>query len=231
MKKVEIIAFDADDTLWANQNYFDEIKDEFCGLMKDYLPAQQISDELYKTEMQNLDLYGYGIKSFVLSMTKTAIRISDNKVSTQVIEQIIDLGTDLLQKPVEVLDGVEEVLDTLNSKYKLVVATKGDLLDQQKKVRRSGLSRYFDHVEVMSDKKTQDYQRLLKNVRYTPNQFLMIGNSLKSDILPVIELGGQAAHVPYHLTWEHEIVDSDTLDKSRFISIARITDILPYLAG
>lgn len=226
-----MIAFDADDTLWANQNYFDEIKDEFCDLMKGYMPAQQVSDELYKTEMQNLELYGYGIKSFVLSMTKTAIRISDNKVPNQTIEKIMDLGTELLQKPIELLDGVEEVLDTLNSKYRLIVATKGDLLDQQKKVKRSGLTQYFEHIEVMSEKRSDDYQRLLKNVGCSSSEFLMIGNSLKSDILPVIEVGGQAAHVPYHLTWEHEVVDSNSLDTSRFISIPRISDILPYLAG
>ena len=181
----KIIAFDADDTLFVNEPYFQEVEHKFCVLMQDYLSIQGLSQELFKTEIENLPLYGYGIKGYILSMIEAAMKISNNTISLEVIEKIIEHGKELLQKPIELIDGVEETLKSLHGKYKLVVATKGDLKDQQSKLHRSGLGHYFHHIEVMSDKQEINYEKLLKRLEIEPKDFLMIGNSLKSDVLPV----------------------------------------------
>ena len=156
--KVKIIAFDADDTLWENESYFQETEAEFCKLLEKYLPSEEISKELFKTEMQNMPIYGYGIKAFTLSLIETALRITNNKAEGEIIEQILNLSKELLNKDVVVLDGVKQVLAELQGKYKLVVATKGDLLDQERKLHKSGLEKYFHHIEIMSDKQIADYQ-------------------------------------------------------------------------
>ena len=204
---LKVIAFDADDTLWVNEPYFLETEERFCSLLEDYLPHHSVRKELFKTEMQNLGLYGYGIKAFVLSMIETAQRISDNKVSGTIIEKIIQLGKDQLDRPVELIDGMEEALHLLKKKYRLVLATKGDLLDQERKLKKSGLETYFHHIEIMSDKQEADYQKLIRHLDISPGEFLMIGNSLKSDALPVLAIGGHAIHIPFHTTWEHERMD------------------------
>lgn len=229
MKNIKVIAFDADDTLWVNEPYFRDIEKEFCNLLKDYMPKNQVSQELLKTEMSNLALYGYGVKGFILSMIETVIRICDNTADNKLILNAIDLGKELLQKPIDLLDGVEEVLASLNGDYKLVLATKGDLLDQERKLSKSGLEKHFHHIEVMSDKKEEDYVKLLKHLECKPENFLMIGNSLKSDILPVLELGSHAIHIPFHTTWIHENIDVK-IDNPRFFEIKRITDIINILS-
>lgn len=228
MDTIKIIAFDADDTLWANESNFQEIEVEYCKLLADYLPAEELSKELFNTEMQNLSIYGFGIKSFTLSMIETALRVSANRISPQLIEQIIGFGKTLLNMPVELLPDVKNVLTTLNGKYKLIVVTKGDLLDQERKLQRSGLQKYFDHVEIMSDKQVQDYKRLLDQLACEPHEFLMIGNSMKSDILPVLEVGGYAAYIPFHITWAHEEVE-EPVEHSNFTHLSRLTDILAFL--
>lgn len=202
--KIEFIAFDADDTLWENELYFQEFEQEFCKLLGKYLPVASISDELFKTEMKNLHMYGYGLKSMMLSMIETACRVSASNCEIQCIEEIIRYGQELLQRPVTLLEGVQEILLHLQGRYKLVLATKGDLFDQKRKVVNSGLQDYFCHIEIMSDKKCADYQKLLAHLGCKPENFLMVGNSAKSDILPVLELGGCAAHIPHHITWAHE---------------------------
>lgn len=224
----KIIAFDADDTLFVNEPYFQETEHKFCELMSDYLSQQGLSQELFKIEIQNLDLYGYGIKGYVLSMIEAAIKISNNTISIEVIEKIIEYGKELLQKPIELLDDVEQTLQALHGKYKLVVATKGDLKDQRSKLHRSGLGNYFHHIEVMSDKQEVDYTDLIKRLDITPNEFFMIGNSLKSDVLPVLNIGGHAVHVPFHTTWEHEKINH-TIDHPNFKTVEKISDILPFL--
>jgi putative hydrolase of the HAD superfamily len=211
MKNIKVIAFDADDTLWVNEPYFQEVERKFCELLEDYLSQHHISQELFKTEMKNLAHYGFGVKSFILSMIETAISISNRTISMEVIEKIINYGKGLLDQPIELLDGVKEVLEDLHHKYRLVVATKGDLLDQERKLQRSRLSGYFHHIEIMSDKKESDYQKLLKHLDVPPENFLMIGNSIKSDILPVLNLGGYAVHVPFHTTWAHEHIDHEII--------------------
>ena len=200
----KVIAFDADDTLWINEPYFQETEKKFCALLEDYLPHHAVAQELFKTEIENLALYGYGVKGFMLSMVETALRVTNNTVSLETIEKAIQYGKDLLGKPIELLDGVEEVLHSLKNKYRLVVVTKGDLLDQERKLKRSGLEHYFHHIEIMSDKQETDYQKLIKHLDIPPDEFLMIGNSLKSDVMPVLAIGGHAVHIPYHTTWAHE---------------------------
>lgn len=228
MKDIKVIAFDADDTLWVNEPYFRETEEKFCSLLEDYMPHHTISQELFKTEIGNLSLYGYGIKGFMLSMIETALRVSDNTVSVKVIEKALTFGKELLAKPIELLDDIHEVLFKLSPQYKLVVATKGDLLDQERKLQNSGLDHYFHHIEVMSDKKEKDYLKLLKHLDIQPNQFLMIGNSLKSDVLPVLELGGHAIHIPFHTTWAHEHVEHN-VHHENFRTCEKAADLLPLL--
>lgn len=225
---ITTIAFDADDTLWINEPYFQAAEKEFCVLLEDYLPQHSVSQELFKTEMKNLHLYGYGVKGFMLCMIETVSKISNDTAPLALINKTIEIGHELLQKPVELLDGVTETLEKLKGKYKLVVATKGDLLDQERKLKKSGLQEYFHHIEIMSDKKESDYLKLLKHLDCQSENFLMLGNSIKSDILPVLEIGGSAAHIPYHVTWSHEQHDL-TLEHPNFMELERINDILNYL--
>lgn len=221
-----IIGFDADDTLWVNEPYFQDTEKQFCELLAEFHPQGKTSEELFKTEMQNLDLYGYGAKGFMLSMIETALLISDNHVSQATIGKIINLGKDLLQKPVVLLDDVQQVLECLHAKgIKLVVATKGDLLDQERKLRKSNIEQYFHHVEVMSDKKESDYLKLLSRLEIEPENFLMIGNSLKSDIIPVLNIGGFGIHVPYHTIWQHEKTEQPN-HRDNFMEIAHISEVL-----
>jgi putative hydrolase of the HAD superfamily len=222
---VQVIAFDADDTMWVNEPYFQETEHKFCALLEDYAPHHTISQELYKTEMNNLALYGYGIKSFVLSMIETASNLTQGTVSLALVDRIIRLGKEMLQKPVELLEGVEEVLQSLHGRFRLVMATKGDLLDQERKLILSGLEHYFHHIEIMSDKKVADYQKLIRHLDCAPPQFIMVGNSIRSDVLPVLEVGAHAIHIPYHTTWVHEEVDHQ-IDSPRFYEFKKISELM-----
>ncbi|TDO28343.1 HAD family hydrolase [Sediminibacterium goheungense] len=228
MNELKVIAFDADDTLWVNEPYFRETEDRFCELLEDYLPHHSVARELLQVEIRNINLYGYGVKGFMLSMIETAMELSQKTIKVDVIEKIIALGKELLEKPIVLLDEVEDVLQTLHGKYKLVVATKGDLLDQERKLRKSGLEHYFHHIEIMSEKKEADYQKLLKHLDIQPTEFMMLGNSLKSDVLPVLELGGHAVHIPYHTTWAHETIDS-TIEHKHFKQVSSIKEVLSFL--
>lgn len=228
MKKV--IAFDADDTLWVNEPLFRRAEEEFCELMVDFLDMETCARKLFEFEMQNLPLYGYGIKPFALSLTEAAIKISRGSVSNDILLKIIEIGKAMLAAPVVVLDEVEEVLSTLSRKhnYKLVMATKGDLLDQERKLEKSGLSHYFHHIEVMSDKKPANYSKLVKHLDIQPEEFIMVGNSVKSDILPVLEIGGTAFHIPFHTTWEHEVV-SEPVVHSNFKQLDTMSELIENL--
>ncbi len=225
---IKVIAFDADDTLWVNEPYFQNTEKKFCWLLETYLPQQDLSRELLKIEIANLALYGYGIKGYILSMIEAALKVSDNTISIEAIEKIIGFGKDLLNEPIELLDNVEEVLEALKDRYRLVVATKGDLLDQERKLKKSGLSHYFHHIEIMSDKGENDYQKLIKHLDIAPAQFMMIGNSVKSDIIPVLNIGGHAIHVPYHTTWAHEHVEAK-LDHENFRQAEHLKEVVPFL--
>tara|TARA_R110000765_G_scaffold62585_4_gene121342 strand:- start:12824 stop:13522 length:699 start_codon:yes stop_codon:yes gene_type:complete len=225
---IHVIGFDADDTLWVNETYFRDTENKFADLLEKYETKNKIDQELFRTEIKNLDLYGYGIKGFMLSMIECALDLSNNEVSSKTIGALLDLGKEMISKPVELLNGVEEVLKSLKDKYRLIVLTKGDLLDQERKLERSGLSEYFHHVEVLSDKKEKNYSDLLEHLQISPSEFLMIGNSLKSDVLPLVEIGARAIHVPFHTTWEHEEV-KEPIENNGYMTISTLTDILKYV--
>ena len=224
----KIIAFDADDTLWHNEPYFDEAQAKFCELFADYASKQEILQLILSYQVKNLPLYGFGIKAFTLSMIDAALELTNHQISGQGIKKIIDIGRDLLQKPVELLPEVEDVLQQLKGKYKLVVATKSDLKDQHRKLHDSGIGHYFHHIEVMSDKKELDYEKMLLRLDIKPEDFIMIGNSLKSDVLPVLNIGGHGYHIAYHTTWEYEKIDFE-IEHDNFKSLEKITDVLPIL--
>jgi putative hydrolase of the HAD superfamily len=227
---IKVIGFDADDTLWVNEPYFKEIETKFCELVSSYVPDKKASEKLFETEINNLNIYGYGVKAFILSLIETAIKVSNSKIPNDTILKIIDLGKELLNKNIELLDGIKTVLDRLSKKdYRLIVATKGDLLDQERKLKKSGLEKYFHHIEIMSDKKESDYLKLIKHLDIHPSEFIMIGNSLKSDILPVLNIGSKAIHIPYHTTWTFEHVSDKELKNNEFLSLDKITEILNFL--
>lgn len=209
---IKVIAFDADDTLWSNEPFFQEVERKYTELLSEYGSSKEISAELFKTEMNNLECLGYGAKAFTISMIETALRVSHQQIPAAMIQQIILLGKSLLEMPIELLPGVEETLKALKAegRYRLVVATKGDLLDQERKLKRSGLTPYFDHIEIMSDKTEKEYTRLLQLLQVSPEEFLMVGNSLKSDIQPVLAIGGYGVHIPFEVMWQHEVVDAFT---------------------
>jgi putative hydrolase of the HAD superfamily len=227
--QIKVIAFDADDTLWVNETYFREAETKFAKLLSNYETENKIDQELFKMEIENLSIYGYGIKGFMLSMVECALKLSNYTISQKTIEKILDIGKEMLEKPIELLDGVEEVLKELNGKYKLIVATKGDLLDQERKLEKSGLLKYFHHIEVMSEKKVPDYQKLVKHLDIPTQELLMIGNSLKSDVLPLVEIGASAIHIPFHTTWAHEEVSQQDALNSEYKTLSSLKEILPLL--
>jgi putative hydrolase of the HAD superfamily len=229
IKKIRVIGFDADDTLWVNEPFYRNTESKFCDLLKSYCSPDEINRQLYKVEVNNLDLYGYGSKAFILSLIETAVLISDGKVTAGEINRILALGKEQINEKNPLMEGVPEVLQVLSAHFRLIVATKGDLLDQERKLKNSGIAGYFHHIEIMSDKTGENYQKLLNHLDIKPEEFLMIGNSLKSDIVPVIKLGGYAIHVPFHVTWLHEEMLPDELPEAHFITIEKLPDIIPML--
>jgi len=227
--KIKIVGFDADDTLWVNETYYRQTEDLFYELLTGFIDPESCGKKLLELEIKNIELYGFGAKSFVLSMIETAIEVSQGKVPAEIIQRIIDLGKEQILKPVILLDDVQQTLEELKHDYRLIVATKGDLLDQERKLNLSGLAAYFHHIEIMSDKKEKNYLDLLQHLDIKPQEFLMIGNSLKSDILPVLTIGGYAVHIPYHTTWIHELVEDENIDNPKFKTIEKVKDILGLL--
>ena len=225
---IKVIAFDADDTLWVNETYFRNAEKEISKLLSNYKISNKIEEEIFKKEIKNLPLYGYGIKGFILSMIEIALEISNYSVSNKVINQILDIGKNMLNKPVELLPNIEKVLNSLSGNYKLIVVTKGDLLDQERKLKKSGLLKYFDSANVISEKKPQDYLKILRDLNIRKDEFLMIGNSLKSDVLPVISIEGKAIHIPFHTTWEHEKIDKNEINTSNYLTLNNVEEILKY---
>lgn len=197
------VAFDADDTLWHNEDLFQDVQRDYEELLLPWADAATVDDRLHEIQMTNLPRFGYGVKSFTLSMIEAAVCISGYEIDADRITAIIDYGKRLLDRPIELIDGVEEVLDALGH-HRLMVITKGDVHDQLAKVAASGLAERFWRVEVVVDKDVGVYGELLERNGIDPARFVMVGNSLRSDVLPVLELGGVAVHVPYHVTWRHE---------------------------
>ncbi|WP_343486710.1 HAD family hydrolase [Allomuricauda sp. d1] len=230
LDSVKVVGFDADDTLWVNETYFRETEERFAELLESFETKNKIDQELFKVEMQNLDLYGYGVKGFILSMIECALQLSNHTISNDTLQEILDVGKKMIAHPVELLSGVEEVLQKLENKYRLIVLTKGDLLDQERKLEKSGLSKYFHHVEVLSEKKEENYQNLLEHLEIDVNEFLMVGNSLKSDVIPILNIGAKAVHVPFHTTWAHELVSKEKEKSTNgYLKLESIKDILDYL--
>ncbi len=225
LNTIKIIGFDADDTLWVNEPYYRESEEKFCKLLSGYSDQANTMKVLFNTEMDNLALYGYGTKSFMLSMVETAIKVSGRKVKPTEIQDIIKLGKTQIERSNELIPGVEEVLQKLSTSYRLIVATKGDLLDQERKLEKSELSGYFHHIEIMPEKKENNYRKLLSHLDIQPHEFLMVGNSLKSDILPVVRIGGYAIYVPFHTTWEYEKTFANPEDIDLFQEVHSIKDV------
>ncbi|WP_370480163.1 HAD family hydrolase [Tamlana flava] len=228
-KNIKVIGFDADDTLWVNETYFREAEMAFAQLLSKYETPNKIDQELFKKEIDNLGLYGYGVKAFTLSMVESALELSNYQISSKTINDILNIGKDMLNKPVELLNGVEDVLENLSKKYRLILATKGDLLDQERKLEKSGLIKYFHHIEVLSDKKEANYSKLLNHLDIKPSEFLMIGNSLKSDVLPLVHIKANAIHVPFHTTWAHEEVTEEEKNGKAYKTINSLKNLLDLL--
>lgn len=208
---IEMIAFDADDTLWKTEANFEKAQSELQKILSPWRDSEKTEEIVFKTEMDNLSLYGLGVKAFTLSMIEAALHISHGEITGDAIEQIIQLGREMLEAEVELLPCVAETIKTLSKDYPLMVITKGDLLDQTTKISRSGLGAHFSLVEVVSEKTPQSYAKVLNKFHLDPQNIVMVGNSLKSDVLPILHLGGRAVHIPANTTWAHELVaDFDT---------------------
>lgn len=228
-RTVEVVAFDADDTLWVNEPFFRESERRFCALVAPWAGAGEAVERLYAREVANMPLYGYGVKACVLSMVETALELGGERLPAAVVGELLALGRDQLQRPVELLPGVRETLRRLQGRYRLAVVTKGDLLDQRRKLRLSGLAPCFDAVEVMADKDEAAYGEVMRRLGVDPGAFLMVGNSLRSDVLPVVTLGGRAVHIPFGETWRHEEVDPVALAPYDFPVLERIDELAPLL--
>lgn len=226
---MQVIAFDADDTLWMNEPIFQEVEHRVEEILGSYLPQPNLKTELYAREKVNLALFGYGAKGFVLSLIETAIQLTEGRITADDIHRIIEMGKEMLSRPIELLPGVAHALHELEEKYPLMLLTKGDLLDQESKLARSGLARHFRYVEIVSEKHPQAYQDILTRNQIAADRFLMVGNSVKSDILPVIEIGGHAIHVPYHTTWVHEQVADSERAESPFVTMQNMEEVLNSL--
>jgi putative hydrolase of the HAD superfamily len=223
MSSFEItIGFDADDTLWHNETIFERVHERYRDLLAQYHDAATVDRTLLDTERRNLELYGYGVKGFTLSAVETAIQLTAGRIGADEIQRIIGLGREMLAHPVELLDGAAETLAELGSRHRLIMITKGDLRDQERKLAKSGLAGRFHAVEIVSEKDERAYAAILHRLGIPPRRFFMVGNSLKSDILPVLALGGAGAYVPYHLTWALERADGLPQAEGRFFQVDHI---------
>ena len=233
LNNIKTLAFDADDTLWVNESFYHEAEGALYKLLEKYRKSDRLSQLLFKTEMQNLPIYGYGAKSFTLSMIEAAIEASDNTIPGEMVMDIIKLGKNLSQRPIVLIEGVRAVLDSLKneSSFRIIMVTKGDLLDQRRKLNESGLSHYFDHIEIMDSKSEEEYDRLFKKLNIIPNEFIMTGNSLRSDVVPVLKLGSNAVYIPFDYTWQHEITGNVPVDNPRFYQMNSMKELLGLLVN
>jgi len=225
----ELIAFDADDTLWHNETMFQATAREFAALLAEHHSPEWIQERLFATEMKNLRHFGYGIKGFVLSMIETAIDLTEGRVTGAQVKTILGWGHAMLQAPVTLLDGVRETIESLAADHRLMLLSKGDLFDQESKLARSGLGEHFSAVEIVSEKNARTYSTIIARQRVAPARFLMVGNSLRSDVLPVLEAGGTAVHIPYVATWAHEHVADEAMSGKTFTRLESIRALRPWL--
>ncbi|OLB92140.1 MAG: haloacid dehalogenase [Actinobacteria bacterium 13_2_20CM_2_66_6] len=222
---VRVVGFDGDDTLWHSETRFHVTQGEFRDLLKRHVPDADIDPRLAEMEMANLSIYGYGVKSFTLSMLETAIELTGARIPASDLEVILGWGKRMLMQPTELLPGVEETLRLLATGHDLVLITKGDLFDQESKLARSGLGDLFLGVEILSEKNTDTYRGVFRRRGIDPAGFVMVGNSLRSDVVPVVAAGGRAVHIPYEVTWEHERVPEDQLPTDGWLRIERIAEL------
>jgi putative hydrolase of the HAD superfamily len=225
----QVIALDADDTLWHNDTLFVTSHAEFRALLTVYHDPEWIDQRLYETEKRNLAHYGYGVKSFTLSMIETAVELTEGRVTGAEIRRIIDLGLEMLRAPVELLEDVEDTVNLLSERYSLMLLTKGDLFDQESKLARSGLGEHFSAIEIVSAKDARTYARVMARHGVRPAEFLMVGDSLRSDVLPVLEAGGAAVHIPYRTTWVHEQVPEEALHGKEFVRLPSLRSLAEWL--
>jgi len=222
MTSIDVIAFDADDTLWHSEILYAAAQEEYRRRLAPYAETETIDRVLHQTEMRNLSVYGYGIKGFALSMIEAALELSQHQITGGEVQHVLDLAKQMLSTDVELLEGVAEVVAQLAETYPLMLITKGDLVHQEAKIEQSGLKPYFRSIEIVADKTPQSYAALLLRHHVEPSRFLMIGNSLRSDVLPVLAIGGQAVHVPYAITWAHEHVAVPADQQGRFHELEHI---------
>ncbi len=223
MTRFDVIAFDADDTLWHEIEHYHDAEAQFVAMLSRYHDKAYIQARMVETDIRNLKIYGYGVKGFVLSMIETAIELTEGRVTGNEIETIMQFGREMMNAPIALIDGVRETLEQLRQTHPIMIITKGDLFAQETKIARSGLADLFTHIEIISDKKAADYRAVLQRYSYVPDRFLMAGNSLRSDVMPVCEVGGHAIWLPRDNTWVHEQVPD--VDKSHFVALATIRDI------
>jgi putative hydrolase of the HAD superfamily len=224
----DVLAFDADDTLWHTEELYAGTQARFMDLLAAYHSREWIEQKLYDTEMRNLGVFGYGIKGFTLSMIETAIELTEGRIHGSEIQALIDLAKEMVRADVRLLDHVAETIARLARRYRLMLVTKGDLFDQETKIARSGLGSHFAHVEIVSDKTAESYAALLARHHVPPARFLMVGNSLRSDVLPVVAVGARAVYIPYHVTWAHEVVTDPGIAPDAYFTLEHI-GLLPDL--
>ena len=227
---LDAIAFDADDTLWHTEYYYRQTESRYLDLLASYgIAPQTVLDVLHRIEIANLAFFGYGIRGFTLSMIEAAVEVTGGQVRGADIQAIVDLGRAMTSHEIRLLPGAEESLASLGQQYPLLIITKGDVLDQESKINRSGLAKYFRHIEIISDKTPAAYSAILARHNIDPSRFLMVGNSLRSDIAPILALGGYAVHVPYELTWAHESAADLPEDRGRFGEIPALNELVGWV--
>jgi putative hydrolase of the HAD superfamily len=226
---IELIGIDGDDTLWDSETQFQLTEQAYAELLAPWVDARAASAALLETERRNLGLFGYGVKGFMLSMIETALTLTDHRIDGVHIERIIDLGKEMIAHPVELLDGVAETIELLGRNYRLVLITKGDLFHQESKVAASGVAELFESVEIVGEKDPPTYARILSRMGAAASEFCMVGNSVRSDIAPVLSLGGAGVHVPYHLTWALEHAELEATHP-RLAAVANVRDVPAAIA-
>ena len=222
---IELVALDADDTLWHNEPLYTSTRGRFRALLERYESAGVLDDLLYEVELRNLEHFGYGVKGFVLSMIETAIELTEGRIGNDEVRTIIEWGRQMLRSPVDLLEGVQDVVEGLAQQYPLILLTKGDLLHQESKLARSGLGQFFKGIEVVSEKDAGVYRKVMSRYAVPGDRFVMVGNSLRSDVLPVLQAGGHAVFVPYEISWVHERVEPEALADAQYHQISHIREL------
>lgn len=226
---IDTVAFDADDTLWHNEHLFQDTQKKLEEIVQRYRPGEDIHDALFAVEMRNLELFGYGIKGFTLSMVEAAIQLTEGRIAAEEIHDIVQLGKTMIEAPVDLLEGVEETLAAVTGRFRVILITKGDIVDQSSKIERSGLAGHFEQVEIVPRKDARTYRAIFERHGVEPVHAVMVGNSMPSDVLPMLELGGHGVHVPYDLLWAHEAHDEDPVSE-RFHRLERLRELPDLLA-